>query len=161
MGSAAPRGLADPIPAPAPEPGATVIEKRTAVGAGPDSLREAVLTALGDAGHRMLVSVLETGDWSLDSNELVIQVAASRAVVDMSLGTDARRLAVAAASGAAGRALKLRVVPGGAAEAAAARSTSASKGGERARAEGDPIVRRLQEKFGAEIRTIIDQRDKK
>jgi DNA polymerase-3 subunit gamma/tau len=161
MGRAAPRGLADPIPAPAPEPGATVIENRTSVGAGPDTLREAVLTALGDAGHRMLVSILETGDWSLDSNELVIQVAASRAVVDMSLGTDARRLAAAAASGAAGRALKLRVEPGGAAQAAVARSSSASKGGERARAEGDPIVRRLQEKFGAEIRTIIDQRDKK
>ena len=161
MGSAAPRRLADPILAPAPEPDATVVESRTSVGAGPDALREAVLTALGDVGHRMLVSILETGDWSLDGNELVIQVAASRAVVDMSLGTDARRLAVAAASGAAGRALKLRVVPGGAAPAAAARSSSASNGGERARAQRDPIVRRLQEKFGAEIRTIIDQRDKK
>jgi DNA polymerase-3 subunit gamma/tau len=161
MGSAAPRGLADPIPAPAPDSDAPIPQNRTPVGAGLDTLRQAVLTALGDAGHPLLVSMLETGEWSLDSNELVIQVAASSAVLDMSLGSDARRLAVATASGAAGRALKLRVVPGASERAVPARSSSASNGGERARAERDPIVRRLQEKFGAEIRTIIDQRDKK
>ena len=34
-------------------------------------------------------------------------------------------------------------------------------GGGRNRAEQDPIVRRIQEKFGAEIRTIIDYREKR
>ena len=33
--------------------------------------------------------------------------------------------------------------------------------GARARASEDPIVKRMQEKFGAEIRTVIDYRDKK
>src|SRR5579883_1540193 len=58
----------------------------------------------------------------------------------------------------AGRPMKLKVLPGGTAQAAPARAVTASNGGGRARAEQDPIVRRLQEKFGAEIRTIIDQR---
>ena len=40
-----------------------------------DSVRDAVLNALGDAGHRMLVSMLETGEWSIEGNELVIKVA--------------------------------------------------------------------------------------
>ena len=33
--------------------------------------------------------------------------------------------------------------------------------GGRSRAEQDPVVRRMQEKFGAEIRTVIDYRDKR
>jgi hypothetical protein len=82
-------------------------------------------------------------------------------VIDMSLGADAKRVAIATASGILGRAAKFKVLPGGTAQAAPARSKSASNGGSRGRAEDDPIVRRLQEKFGAEIRTIIDQRDKK
>jgi hypothetical protein len=33
-------------------------------------------------------------------------------------------------------------------------------GSARSRAEQDPIVQRMQEKFGAEIRTVIDYREK-
>jgi hypothetical protein len=33
--------------------------------------------------------------------------------------------------------------------------------GGRGRAEQDPVVRRMQEKFGAQIRTVIDYRDKR
>jgi DNA polymerase-3 subunit gamma/tau len=123
-------------------------------------VRNAVLNALGDAGHRMLVSMLETGEWSMDGSELIVKVAATAAVIDMSLGADAKRLAIATASGAMGKPVKFKVLPGGTAQAAPAR-TGSSNGGGRARAEQDPIVKRLQEKFGAEIRTIIDQRDKK
>ena len=126
-----------------------------------DSVRNAVLNALGDAGHRMLVSLLETGEWSIEGSELVIRVAASATVIDMSVGADARRLAIATASGAMGRAVKLKVLPGGTAQAAPARPAATGNGGGRARAEQDPIVQRMREKFGAEIRTIIDQRDKK
>src|SRR5215468_4102371 len=125
-----------------------------------DTVRNAVLNALGDAGHRMLVSMLETGEWSMEGSELSVKVASTAAVIDMSLGADAKRLAIATASGAMGKSAKFKVLPGGTAQAAPAR-TSTSNGGGRARAEQDPIVKRLQEKFGAEIRTIIDQRDKK
>jgi DNA polymerase-3 subunit gamma/tau len=158
MGSAAPEAMADPIsdrtPEIRPEP---VTPQRQ----GLDDVRNAALNALGDAGHRVLVSMLETGEWAVEGNELVIKVSSSATVIDMSLGADAKRLAIAAASGVLGRAIKLKVLPGGTAQAAPARSQAASNGGGSARAEQDPIVRRLQEKFGAEIRTIIDQREKK
>ena len=51
----------------------------------------------------MLVSMLETGEWAVEGSELVIRVAASATVIDMSVGADAKRLAIAAASGAAGQ----------------------------------------------------------
>jgi hypothetical protein len=49
--------------------------------------------------------------------------------------------------------VKLRVIPGG---TASATPVVRSNGGGRTKAEQDPIVRKMQETFGAEIRTIID-----
>jgi DNA polymerase-3 subunit gamma/tau len=158
MGSAAPEVMADPISDRNPEIRPEPVTPQPQV---LDDVRDAVLNALGDAGHRMLVSMLETGEWTVDGNELIIKVSSSTTVIDMSLGAEARRLAIATASGVLGKAIKLKVLPGGTAQAAPVRPQSASNGGGRARAEQDPIVRRLQEKFGAEIRTIIDQREKR
>ena len=151
-------------PASVPDPARVVALEQAPVAAPQadlDQIRNAMLNALGDASHRMLVSMLETGEWAVEGNEIVIKVASTAAVIDMSLGAEAKRVAIASASGAAGRPLKLKVLPGGTAQAAPARVSTASNGGGRARAEQEPIVRRLREKFGAEIRTIIDQRDKK
>jgi hypothetical protein len=78
-------------------------------------------------------------------------------MIDMSIGADTRRVATATASGVLGRAAKFKVLPGGTAATPAPRKPQT---GGRTRAEQDPIVRRMQEKFGAEIRTIIDQREK-
>ena len=160
MGAAAPANLRENAPAQA-----------TAVAPAPptsiDNLQTAVLQALADGNQRILVSMLEAGEWSVQGNELIVKVAESQAVVEMSLGADARRLAIASASGALGRAVKLKVVPGAAVTSqnekgngAAARSNGPTVGG-RDRAEQDPVVQRMREKFGAEIRTVIDYKDKR
>jgi hypothetical protein len=104
--------------------------------------------------------MLEAGEWQAEGNELVIKVASSAALIDMNLGAEAKRLAIATAGGVLGRAVKLKVVPVGAAQAAAS-ARAPSNGGGRSRAEQDPIVRRMREKFGAEIRTIIDYKEKR
>jgi DNA polymerase-3 subunit gamma/tau len=158
MGSAAPAAVAvvapeaagpERVPTRPPEPG----DLRQA-------LREPVLNALAAGGHQMLVSMLEGGQWQVEGNELVIKVVSSPTVIDMTLGADARRLAIATASGVAGRALKLKVIPGSG-TASTATSRPSSNGGGRSRAEQDPIVRRMMEKFGAEIRTIIDYKERR
>jgi DNA polymerase III subunit gamma/tau len=133
-----------------------------------DRLKNAVLQALTDGNQRILVSMLEAGEWSVEGNEVVIKLSESQTVVDMSLGADARRLAIAAASGVLGRAVKLKIVPG----ATVAPSEGQRNGGTRtaginsgvggrSRAEQDAVVRRLREKFGAEIRTVIDYKEKR
>ncbi len=71
-----------------------------------------VLNALGDAGQRMLSAMLETGEWQVEGNELVIKVASSATVIEMSLGADAKRLIIATASGVLGRPVRLKVVSG-------------------------------------------------
>jgi len=130
-----------------------------------EQLQAAVLQALTGDNQRILVSMLSAGEWSVQGNELVIKIAESPTVLDMSLSLEAKRLAIATASGVLGRAMKLKVVPGAAVAPqddkrnGGAQHSSAVGG--RGRAEQDPVVRRMQEKFGAEIRTVIDYKEKR
>ena len=151
MGAAAPAAAlqAEPLEEPSPHRSQQ-----------PDELRAAVLNALANAGNPMLGSMLEGGDWQVQGNEIVITVPSSQTVIDMSLGADARRLIVATASGVLGRPAKLKVIPGSVSPATSPGRAS-SNGGGRSRVEQDPIVRRMKEKFGAEIRTVIDYKEKR
>jgi DNA polymerase-3 subunit gamma/tau len=126
-----------------------------------EQVRGAVVGALEAEGQAMLANLLDGGEWSLQGAELTIKVAASNVMIEMSFGAEPKKLATAAASQSAGRAIRVKVVSGGTVNAipaqAAHRGTSRPSGSARSRAAEDPIVRYMQEKFGAEIRTVIDQ----
>jgi DNA polymerase-3 subunit gamma/tau len=139
-----------------PAPAAAGVAQQQEIAIG--DLQVAVLNAL--ASHPTLASLLERGEWSVAGNELTIRVAASEMVIGMSLGADAKRLIIATASGAMGRPAKLQVLPGGTEQKPVARQAS-NGGGGRGRIEEEPVVQRMKEKFGAEIRTVIDHRQKK
>jgi DNA polymerase-3 subunit gamma/tau len=126
--------------------------------ANADSMRDAVLNALGN--QQMLVSMLENAEWKLAANTLTVKVAASGTMIEMSFTSEARRIASGAASALAKRPIKMQVEPGGASQPTSAARRLSLKGSARSRAEQDPIVQRMQEKFGAEIRTVIDYREK-
>jgi DNA polymerase III subunit gamma/tau len=149
-----------PQPAEQPQPSLAAHNPENQI----ERLRTEVLQALADGNQNFLASLLSGGDWTVQGNELVIKIAESRTVLDMSLGNDAKRLATASASGVLGRAVKLNVVPGASVVSQPKRNggpSSSSGVGGRGRAEQDPVVRRMREKFGAEIRTVIDYRDKR
>ena len=148
MGSAAP-AISESVAEPRATPSAE---------AGAEPLRAAVLNAL--SGQPMLVSMLEGAEWRLEGNMLTAKVGASTTIIDMSFNGDARRIAGAAASGLAGRPIRMQVLPGGAPQVVASPRRPSSNGSARSRAEQDPVVQRMQEKFGAEIRTVIDYREK-
>src|ERR1700722_5744581 len=168
------RETAPPESAPSPRqettPASLPVQQPTIPSPAPsmERLQSAVLQALSDGNQRILVSMLEAGEWSALANEVVIKVAESQTVIDMSLSPEAKRLAIASASGALGRAVKLKIVPGavalprdGSGDKSNGSTTPGPKIGGRSRAEQDPIVQRMREKFGAEIRTVIDYRDKR
>jgi DNA polymerase III subunit gamma/tau len=180
LGSAAPATQHESVPQPeanrreaieteavsAAEPKLSVTETQPAY-REIDRLQSAVLQALADGNQRFLVSILSAGEWSVQANELIIKVSESQTVVDMSLGSDAKRLIIASASGVLGRAVKLKIVPSAVVASQENKRNGSSVGlansglGGRGRAEQDPIVRRMREKFGAEIRTVIDYKEKK
>ncbi|HSZ63871.1 MAG TPA: DNA polymerase III subunit gamma/tau [Terriglobales bacterium] len=154
MGSAAP-AVAELSPEPESQPAEANAEVNSEVNA--ESLRDAVLNALGN--QQMLVSILESAEWTLNGSSLTAKVSASGTMIEMSYTADARRMAGAAASARAGRPIRVLVEPGGTQQAVPA-PRRADNGSARSRAEQDPIVQRMQEKFGAEIRTVIDYREK-
>ena len=128
----------------------------------PGTILGHVLAELEKAGHKMLASTLESGSVTLKGNELLVSIAQPGAVIDLMMSAEPRRLANAAASAAMGRPAKVNVVSGvpaainGAATAVRPRNGASA----RSRAAEDPIVQRMREKFGAEIRTVIDHREK-
>ncbi|HUI83443.1 MAG TPA: DNA polymerase III subunit gamma/tau [Candidatus Binatia bacterium] len=123
-------------------------------------VRNAVLAALENAGQHVLAHNLEAGEWVVTGGELSVRVAMSQVLIDVALGPEARRIIQAAISQSANKPLQFRMTSSGAAapakpEAAPRPSNGA---GARSRAMADPVVQRMQEKFGAEIRTVIDQK---
>jgi len=130
-----------------------------------EKLQTAVLQALTDNHQNLLVALLSEGEWQVQAGEVVIRIAEPQSVVDMALSNDARGIAIASASGVLGRPVRLQVVAGTIVDPAQPKSNRpplpVSTAGARGRAEQDPVVRRMQEKFGAEIRTVVDYREKR
>jgi DNA polymerase-3 subunit gamma/tau len=128
-----------------------------------DSVRNAVLSALENANFRALASsILEPGSCLLQGATLIFNVAATQTVADMSMSAEAQHVANQAASNAAGRPIKVTIVGCAAMNGASRPAPRPQNGpGARSRAADDPVVRRMQEKFGAQIRTVIDHREKR
>ncbi len=111
----------------------------------------------------MLSSMLEAGEWRVESSQLIIRVASSATLIEMSVSNEAKRMIIATASGVLGRAIRLQIVPSASAPPVIAQPgppkpapNGGGNGSGRGRAEQEPVVKRMKEKFGAEIRTIID-----
>ena len=111
----------------------------------------------------MLAHNLESGEWSVRGHEVSVKVAMSQVMVDVALGDGPKRIVQEALLRATGKPLKFKMVSGGSqfapkAAPPAARPTNGA--GARSRAMSDPIVQRMQEKFGAEIRSVIDHKER-
>ncbi len=114
----------------------------------------------------MLAHNLELGEWLLRGSELVVKVAMSQVLIDVALGAEPKRIISAALGKASGKPLKFKmeggVVAAPAKPEAAPRPVNGANGGSaRSRAMADPMVQRMQEKFGAEVRTVIDHKDRR
>jgi DNA polymerase-3 subunit gamma/tau len=135
----------------------------SAVELTPDLARNAVLVALEDTGQQMLAHNLESGEWSLRGIEVSVKVAMSQVMVDVALGDGPKRIVQDALLKATGKPMKFKLVSGGAqfiSKAAPPVARPANGAGARSRAMSDPIVQRMQEKFGAEIRSVIDHKER-
>jgi DNA polymerase-3 subunit gamma/tau len=128
-----------------------------------EQLRDSILGALEDAGQQVLAHNLETGEWSAKGNEVSVKVSMSQVMVDFALGDGPKRIIYDALAKAAGRPMKFKMVSGGAQftpKVAPPSARPANGAGARGRAMSDPVVQRMQEKFGAEIRSVIDHKER-
>src|SRR5262249_7398694 len=101
------------------------------------------------------------GEWSLGGAEVIVKVGISQVLIDVALGAEPKRIIQSALSQAADRPMKVKIVSGATqAGGKSATPRPANGAGARSRALADPAVQRMQEKFGAEIRTVIDQKER-
>jgi len=66
-----------------------------------DALRNAVLTALEEAGQQVLAHNLEEGEWLTRGGEVTVKVGMSQVLIDVALGAEPKRIIQASLSQAA------------------------------------------------------------
>jgi DNA polymerase-3 subunit gamma/tau len=120
-----------------------------------DAIREAVLLELQD--QKTLFGPLEEGEWGIEGVEVVVKTSLSSTLIEFAFTADLKRRAVGAVARVAGRPLKFRIASGGT-PVPNNKPVRTSGGGNSARAKASqhPVVQKMIEKFGAEIRTIMD-----
>jgi DNA polymerase-3 subunit gamma/tau len=143
---------------------ATAVAQAPEANGVPHEILNRVIEALEASGDHNLASALAGGAATLEGSELVITVGQPASVIPYMMSAEQRKTAALAASAAAGRAIRVTLaggaVAGGSVAAPASPRTPHNGGTARGRASEDPVVQRMREKFGAEIRTVIDHREK-
>jgi len=102
---------------------------------------------------------LEDADWVVAGNELRVQTSVSKSMLGMLMNAEAEKIVQAALRGA-GAKLKLVLLPGVAGAVAEKKVRAPRSGSVQAKAMEHPVVQEAQRLFHAEIRTVIDLRDK-
>jgi DNA polymerase III subunit gamma/tau len=147
----------EPSPAPArPEP------ERSLAAAVPDldQLRDLVAAALDEQGHNTAASLLGAGRWKLDEEGAIqVEVGVKKTMLGLTMNGEAWKI-VRDALRSAGTTQKMTVVPGDTGEPASASPRVFSRDSIEAVALGNPLVRQAQELFHAEVRSVLDLRDK-
>ncbi|HXZ78428.1 MAG TPA: DNA polymerase III subunit gamma/tau [Terriglobales bacterium] len=125
-------------------------------------LQKLILTALENAGQKMLADTLDEGSWALSDSELTVTVNRRQSLLDAALNAEARQIINSATTKLLARPLRMRLISGAVNGTEASKASSAPESGQdaRSRAVTDPVVRRMREKFGAEIRTVVDHKQK-
>ena len=128
-----------------------------------DAIRSAVTTALDEQGHHTAAALLSEGKWTEHGEIIEVEVGVKKMMLGLVMSPDADKIARAAMRSVldgAGTMRKFQVIAGeGGVPAGTPRPVS--QGSIQAHALDNPLVKQAQELFRAEVRSVLDLRDKK
>jgi DNA polymerase-3 subunit gamma/tau len=125
-----------------------------------ETMREAVDRALREAGHVTASQLLGTGSWSLDGASLRIEVnGLGKKMLALTINAEAEKLIRKELQRLGGPA-RFMVIPGEGAAQSAAPMAPPIAGSIQEAALANPLVQRAQEIFKAEVRSVVDLRQK-
>lgn len=127
-----------------------------------DSLRDAVSSALEEAGHNTAAALLGAGRWTLEGSTLKAEVAIKKTMLTLTMNAEADKIARNALK-QAGSSYKLLVLPGEGLASAGNHGNAKPRvpaGSIQTKALEHPLVKKAQEVFRAEVRTVIDLRER-
>jgi DNA polymerase-3 subunit gamma/tau len=127
-------------------------------------IREALCAALENAGHTTAAVLLDAGEWRENGVTIEAEVGIKKTMLGLTMNAEAEKICREALR-AIGETRKLVVLPGengGSVAAKASRAERpAAQGSIQAIALENPLVRQAQELFQAEVRSVLDLREKK
>jgi len=134
-----------------------------------DRIREAVCAALEREGHNTAAVLLGAGKWRESGEAVEVEVGMGKKMLSLTMNPEAEKICREALR-AIGVTRKLVVLPGeggnggeGASSGPrlASKQQTAAMGSIQAKALDNPLVRQAQELFQAEVRSVLDLREKK
>ncbi|MGB6690065.1 MAG: DNA polymerase III subunit gamma/tau [Terracidiphilus sp.] len=145
-----------------PHPASAAGGPETSPGDGEiESLRQAVCAALDQAGHASAAQLLGAGVWSLDGAMVRIEVAAmGKKMMSLTVNAAAEKIIREALSRQSAPA-RFLIIPGeGDSSAARPAPPIAAAGSVQEAALANPMVQRAREILHAEVRSVVDLREK-
>jgi DNA polymerase-3 subunit gamma/tau len=125
-----------------------------------ESIREAISTALAKAGHESASELLGTGTWTLEGSTLRIEVPGmGKKMLGLTINAAAEKIIRQELSRLGGP-TRFMVLPGDKSVQRAAPSATPLAGSIQEAAMANPLVQRAKEIFKAEVRSVVDLRQK-
>jgi DNA polymerase-3 subunit gamma/tau len=130
-------------------------------GAGAEHVREAIVAALATAGHSSAAQLLGAGEWKVDGATVrVIALGMGKKMLSLTINAAAEKV-IRQELQRLGAPARFMVTPGaGSAATAVAEPIAAPAGSVQEAALAHPLVKRAQEIFKAEVRSVVDLRQK-
>jgi len=125
-----------------------------------DKLRDAVTQALHEKGHETASALLRGGQWTVADGSITVSVAVRKTMLSLTMNPEAERIARTALQQAGSNA-KLVVLPGDGSASPTPPAPHAAKGSTQSHALDNPLVKQAQELFRAEVRDVLDLRNKR
>jgi DNA polymerase-3 subunit gamma/tau len=140
---------------------APAMQKESSGTPSADALRQAVAAALDTAGHASAAQLLGAGNWILDAASLRIEVAGmGKKMLSLTVNAAAEKI-IRQELQRLGAPSRFMVVPGeGSAAPVAAQMAAPVRGSIQEAALENPLVQRAKEIFKAEVRSVVDLREK-
>jgi len=125
-----------------------------------DRIRDVVCVALEREGHSTAAAQLLTGNWTIEGKNIRVELPMRKTMLALTINSDAENICRKAMR-AAGATQKIAFVPSenGSAMAAAAKAPTPMSGSAQSAALENPLVRKAQELFKADIRSVLDLRE--
>jgi DNA polymerase III subunit gamma/tau len=128
-----------------------------------DGIREAVVAALANAGHETAANLIHQGNWTAQGNAIQVELAVRKTMLALTVNSEAEAV-VRKTMKAMGAPQKIAFVPGengmNGGKGPAREGMAPMTGSAQSAAMENPLVKKTQELFKADIRSVLDLRDK-
>ena len=128
-----------------------------------DRIREAAVAALASSGHETAANLIHQGKWTQEGNAIQVELAVRKTMLTLTVNGEAEAI-VRKTMKAMGATQKIAFVPGengaSGSKGPGREGPAALAGSAQSAAMENPLVKKTQELFKADIRSVLDLRDK-